>query len=211
MSKKLKEKQQRRLAAEQKRLRARREHRRSNLITIGIALIVGILVVALVLRDRVETGGPVGVSAAEAGCNEIQEHEPEGRQHVQEGVQVPYQTDPPTSGPHYAEWADPGFYEQPIPAEMLVHNLEHGQLVIWYDPDAPSDAIDDIREFADGNQPAMLAAPWPTIENPFSFTITGWAASQSCEQFSEEALAEFRQRYQGRGPEPVGIPTFSPD
>jgi hypothetical protein len=210
MSKKLKEKQQRRLAAEQKKLRARRRYRRSNMVTIGVAVVVGSLVVFAIMLERGAGDEAIGVAAAEAGCDQIEEHEPEGRQHVEDGVQVPYQTDPPTSGPHYAEWADPGFYEQPVPAENLVHNLEHGQLVIWYRPDASSEVLDDIRDFAEGTQPAILATPWPTIESPFSFTITGWAASQSCEQFSEDALAEFRQRYQGKGPEPVGIPTFDP-
>ena len=53
--------------------------------------------------------------------------------HIQVGEQhEPYNSDPPTSGPHYAQPAQAGFYDEALPDEQLVHNLEHGYIVIWY-------------------------------------------------------------------------------
>ncbi|NOH04996.1 MAG: DUF3105 domain-containing protein [Chloroflexi bacterium] len=49
-----------------------------------------------------------------------------------------YNSDPPTSGLHYATEARAGFYEENIytyPAAYLVHNLEHGYVIIWYNCD----------------------------------------------------------------------------
>ena len=46
-----------------------------------------------------------------------------------------YNSDPPTSGPHYAEEANEQFYDSnnyKFPAGYLVHNLEHGYVIFWY-------------------------------------------------------------------------------
>lgn len=208
MSKKLQEKQARRLAAEQRKAAQKAAQRRGNLITIGIALVVVIAVVALILREQGGDGGPIGVAESRAGCTDIETFDDQGRDHVEEGTQVEYETTPPTSGPHYGTPADPGYYASPQPPERLVHNLEHGQLVIWYDPAAPAAVRDDIEAFVDDNPVAFVAAPYDQVPEG-NFTITAWGASMSCEQFSEAALEDFRERYQGRGPENVGIPQFS--
>lgn len=55
-----------------------------------------------------------------------------GREHVPDGTQVQYNSNPPTSGSHYADWTRAGIYEQPIPNGHLVHSLEHGYVIISY-------------------------------------------------------------------------------
>jgi hypothetical protein len=53
-----------------------------------------------------------------------------------DGSHEPYNTDPPTSGAHYGNPMTPlaaGFYDTAIPDENLVHSLEHGYVIIWYD------------------------------------------------------------------------------
>jgi Protein of unknown function (DUF3105) len=61
--------------------------------------------------------------------------------HVQPPAPVNYLHDPPTSGCHYNLPAtgtglsapiEPGVYDQSIPAEYWVHNLEHGYVVVLY-------------------------------------------------------------------------------
>src|SRR2546430_4513483 len=56
--------------------------------------------------------------------------------HIQPPQRAQYQTDPPSSGPHYSipgqapvSW---GFSDQQIPPEYYVHNLEHGGVVLLY-------------------------------------------------------------------------------
>ena len=54
------------------------------------------------------------------------------RNHVPEGQSVAYSTTPPTSGDHWARWAHCGFYPDGLPDELIVHNLEHGNIVVSY-------------------------------------------------------------------------------
>lgn len=43
-----------------------------------------------------------------------------------------YSTVPPTSGRHWGAWSDCGFYNHPLPDELLGHNLEHGNIIVSY-------------------------------------------------------------------------------
>lgn len=55
-----------------------------------------------------------------------------GREHVPDGTVVEYNSNPPTSGPHFADWTRAGIYEKPISDGHLIHSLEHGYVIISY-------------------------------------------------------------------------------
>lgn len=55
-----------------------------------------------------------------------------GREHVPDGAVISYNSNPPTSGPHYEQWAKAGVYQSPVPDGYLVHSLEHGYVIISY-------------------------------------------------------------------------------
>lgn len=55
-----------------------------------------------------------------------------GRDHVPIGEQVKYNSNPPTSGPHYEDWVRSGVYEIPKDDGYLVHSLEHGYVIMSY-------------------------------------------------------------------------------
>ncbi len=57
----------------------------------------------------------------------------DGRDHKPEGTKIDYQFNPPTSGDHYASWITKGFYEESRPDPNLVHSMEHGYIIVWYD------------------------------------------------------------------------------
>jgi Protein of unknown function (DUF3105) len=217
VSRKLHDKQQRRLAEERRRKEQQRHARRRNLVTLGIVALVAVVVVALIVNERRAESGPVGVTKGEAGCTDIERFEEEGAQHVADGTDVQYETNPPTSGNHYGAPAEPGFYDvasgAQLPEERLVHNLEHGQIVFWYDPNN-EEVQDDLERLID-NQPTeyaltLLAAPNSSVQAPTGFTMTAWGAMQSCEGVSEDVINQFRTEFQGRGPETFAeIPPFT--
>lgn len=214
-SKKLEDKQRRRLAEERKKNALKKAHRRRNLVTTIMALAVAGGVVALVISDRNRITQEIenyGVAEAEANCGDVQEQEIQGADHIDVGApHEPYTTNPPTSGPHYNEAGlgpvRPGFYEDAAeaPPEGVVHNLEHGQIVIYYNPDAPEEVVSDI-ELAVKDEPlATVATPWTQFEDEETdLVLTAWGVSQPCEQVSQAVVNEFRRSFQGvTGPEPL--------
>ena len=217
MSKKLQEKQRRRLAEEKKRADQRRAQRRRNLVTSMIAIVVAAGVVWLVLSDssgtRSNEGKPLEpVSKAEAGCGDVMEADELEATHINQGDEhPPYNTNPPTTGAHNAAPLAPidtGFYSAEVEPEKILHNLEHGQIAIWYSPDAPQSTIDDIEQVTEQQPTATLAVPWDEIEAPSQLVLTAWGSLQECVLASQEVIDDFRRDFQGRGPENVGVPVF---
>ena len=120
-----------------KEMRRRERHRRQLVLQLFWSVVAVVAVVAL---------GYVGLQALKPrpGVNvPIM-----AVRHIQIGEQhEPYNSDPPTSGPHYAQPAQAGFYDEALPDEQLVHNLEHGYIVIWYNCTSLEEtACEDFKE-----------------------------------------------------------------
>src|SRR3954470_7951923 len=45
---------------------------------------------------------------------------------------VAWSTDPPSAGAHYGNWAVWNFYLDPVNPRMVVHNEEHGGMIMWW-------------------------------------------------------------------------------
>ena len=65
---------------------------------------------------------------------------------------VAYNSVPPSSGDHWSVAQRCGFFNDPVPDEQIVHNLEHSNIVISYnlpnqaDVDALEDVYDELEE-----------------------------------------------------------------
>lgn len=120
-----------------------------------------------------------------------------------------YNSDPPTSGPHYAQEAEAGFYDSniyPYPAGYLVHNLEHGYVIFWYncdllDESACSELKIQIRSIMDElGGVKLIAYPWNSIDVPL--VMTSWGRLQRLETFDAEKAKAFYRANLNRAPEP---------
>ncbi len=129
---------------------------------------------------------------------DIQKEESLGREHIDGPVD--YGTDFPTSGPHAPSPARPGFYDEPLPLEPLVHALEHGNIVIYYDQ--PSDAaMKVIRDWTDQYQgvwDAVIAVPHEGLGE--SIVLTSWQHRLELPKMDVRA-SFFVDAFRGRGPE----------
>ena len=218
MSKKLEDKRARRLEEERRRAQQHKDARRRTLTTTGIAVLVAAIVVALIVWERQGEQGassePIGVALAQADCSDVENFPDQGQQHIDVGApHEPYNSSPPSSGPHYSQPALPGFYPAELPPEQVVHNLEHGQIVIWYSPRLSDDVKDDIENYVErendkspGTTQPLLAVPFEGIEGGGSYAMTNWTNLQSCDEFSSEAVDEFRVMFQGLAPEQFAPP-----
>lgn len=135
--------------------------------------------------------------------------------HVEEGQDPgPYNTDPPTSGRHYANELDAGFYEEAdrdsisgFPEGYLVHNLEHGYIIFWYNCDLVTegectDLKSQIRSVLDReNNFKVIAFPWESLEVPV--VLTSWGQMQEFETFDPELAQSFVKQNRNQAPEPL--------
>ncbi|GEM85963.1 DUF3105 domain-containing protein [Meiothermus granaticius] len=123
-----------------------------------------------------------------------------GRGHT-EGQALSYSSDPPTSGTHSGSWVNPGFYSQAQPKEQLVHALEHGNVVVYYDPSAQA-AQDQLRAWAQqfsGSWDGLVVVPKLGLGQ--SVELTAWNKLLRLESWDAPAAAAFIDAFRGRGPE----------
>jgi hypothetical protein len=139
----------------------------------------------------------------------------QGRSHIEVGApHDPYNSDPPTSGPHYEQWADAGFYEAVAADEQLVHNLEHGYVIIWYNcsslsPDDCSNLKNDIRDTMGQvenspitHTPKLIAMPRPTMDRLLA--LTSWGRLDKFDAFDRQRILNFIRVFRDVAPEPSG-------
>jgi hypothetical protein len=165
-------------------------------------IIAGVVLGAIILAPVI-MGLFGGDDTPEVLQGRVQELPDEGRDHVPQGSQVDYGSDPPASGPHYDRWAPPGLYREDVPTGLLVHNLEHGHIVIYYNPATISDdaarKLTELTNEYDGQWDAVLAVP--RREDEFELILTAWTYKLELEEYDEELVDAFVDAYRGRGPE----------
>ena len=127
--------------------------------------------------------------------------------HIADGEQhEPYNSDPPTSGPHYGQPAKAGFYDEAMPDEQLIHNLEHGYVVIWYnctglDETACAALKTQIREVMNrAGLTKLIAVPRLSLSVPMAATT--WGRLYKPAAFNADELLEFIKEFRYKAPEP---------
>ncbi len=124
-----------------------------------------------------------------------------GRGHVPPGQAVPYGERFPTSGPHDSEWVEPGFYRTPQAPERLVHAVEHGNIVIYYDKpgDDVRQTLDSWTDLYGAQWSGIVVTPAPALGR--AVVLTAWRKVLRLDPFDGAAAAAFVDAYRGRGPE----------
>jgi hypothetical protein len=189
---------------------------------LGVVLLGGILAL-------VAFGGGDGSSAAISSkyCTEesFPGLQPEHRNTP--NAKVDYNSFPPSSGPHYAQWAPWGWYEDPIRQTILVHNLEHGGVVIQYGRDVSEGDIRKLQSFFQDDPNGLVVAPYPRLGREFA--LTAWNAPpydrtqtdvkdvdagngyvMTCTRFDGDAFEEFRDERRGKGGERYPVSDLVP-
>jgi hypothetical protein len=192
-------------------------------IVVGILVLLGGLgaVVTYAINDAKSQQLPnLGVSAEAASCDAVITDSGEGQgEHIGPGtpkadeLTAEYETVPPSSGPHFAAPAvsDRKFYtaEDRPPLETLVHNLEHGYTVLWYDGAKAKGKEQLLRDIAEqGNKQAeaqdkFLVVEWDTSRGAFPadkpYALAHWAKDagkrQLCGDLSGAVIVDFIKKF----------------
>jgi len=127
----------------------------------------------------------------------------EGHAQVPVGTVVAYNTDPPTSGNHYPVPWPGGFYTTPIAAGFLVHSLEHGGVVIYYDSAhiAPGDLqrLQGLAADHPGTFSQVVAVPRTDETHPV--ILTAWTHCLRLTLYDPVRIDDFLALLLGNGPE----------
>jgi hypothetical protein len=75
-------------------------------------------------------------------------------------------TDPPTSGSHLSSLSRYGFLGEPLVPEAVVHNMEHGAAVIWYQQNDSELAAQVLHQRADLGSECLVAESYPDMFSP---------------------------------------------
>lgn len=243
MAKKNERENQRRAVAEQLRKQQQRKERQRSMLILGacILVVLGLLTAALVpyIKNQREQNrianaklGDLGVSKSAAGCQEIKTVkntlplQKDKTYHLPTGTTIHYKDIPPAFGYHWPNFLAGSeirtFYtrEDRPEVERLVHSLEHGHTILWYDDTIKtgSKEYEQIQQIGEkvGLTSYLIAAPW-TSSDGGSFpsgkhiALTHWTAknegvTQLCAAPSGEVVGTFLKKYpKGDSTEPGAI------
>ncbi len=173
------------------------------LAVVGGAVVIGLVAVVVALLFG-------GSSSAYAGTIE-----PDGgRTHIADGTQGgPYTSVPATSGPHWQDPANWGVYTlgSPLAESQSIHNLEHGGIVVWYQPDKVSAAdISKLEDYVTGkvasSQFKFILSPWTGQDFGHPIAVTAWRWLLYLDAANTDAIDQFAAAHYGKSPEPLGGP-----
>jgi hypothetical protein len=173
----------------------------------GVAVVAGVIV-AIALAAGGGGDGGLREGLAAAGCT-AQTFPAMGRQHVEQLKKgFKYNSDPPTSGPHHPTPAIWNVYDTTVEQFRLVHNLEHGGLIVQYGDEVPQATVQQIVGWYRADPNGIIVAPLPRLGD--TIALTAWTHLASCPRFDEKAFDEFRDTYRGRGPERIPVEALQP-
>lgn len=195
---------------------------------LGIGLVV-VAVIGLIAWAVVQQGGGSSTQSAAAAAEQDQNQNLPGQwvdpgavypntgEHVvgtvpfcqdtstpvnAEGKVTCYHSNPPTSGPHSATDVPWGVYDKPVPKEQLVHNMEHGGVIVWYNCTNCDDLTAQIKNVVeeylrDGKE--LVMSPYPGMEEN-TIALTAWSRLDKfpTSDYTEDRLRRFVDAHERR-------------
>ena len=147
-----------------------------------------------------------------------------GRGHVPIGEKVDYNSNPPTSGPHYEDWVRSGVYTEPKDDRNLVHSLEHGYVIMHYRCNlgktsqeatasalaTPSGKLDSQSEcdqrksqletiYEKKGKKKLIVVVRPNLDT--NFALTAWSYIDKFDNFDKASIEKFIDAHLNNGPE----------
>lgn len=118
--------------------------------------------------------------------------------HISEraAADVVYNSNPPTSGPHFSAAVAPGIYQSYLPPGLTVHSLEHGRVVIHYRTGTPDDVVGMLESIAKRYAPNIVLTPNPEIET--SIALTAWGRIDKLDHYDEARISAFVEQLSAR-------------
>jgi hypothetical protein len=169
------------------------------MVVLGIALFLGVAVFLFMQEEKINE------LSVEERVTELapkgEEFPDQGREHIVPGqAHEPYNSNPPTSGPHLTNPADWGIHDAPLSDEQVVHNLEHGGIWITY-KDIDEQTKASLETVAKANPGSVIMSPRPS--NDDKIAVVAWTRLIRMDHYDEAAILEFIRANKNKAPEPL--------
>lgn len=125
----------------------------------------------------------------------------QGAAHVALDTKFGYNSNPPTSGPHFATPAEWGVYKEEIHDQVLIHNLEHGGIWVAYKPGINPEVASKLEVIAKEFGRKVIMAPRAANDSDIALAAWNHLDKFSVAEFSEERVRKFIKAYRNKGPE----------
>ncbi len=171
--------------------RARQLAVRRRRARVGLSVLIGVIAIGTIgflIVDKATLAELPGVTKADL----------EGRDHAVSGQPVGYATAAPTSGTHAATSPRCGIFTQQMPLEFAVHSLEHGAVVIWYQPSLATEEISGLVAMVNRFDDRVILSPNEALTQPV--VATAWTRFKAYDGADPE-IEQFIETYRNRGPE----------
>ena len=174
-------------------------------LTLGAILLLGAVILLLVLMFGGSTNTDPGAGARQQDA---------GRAHIPEGQQgTGYTSVPATSGQHWSSANSPGpwgVYTTAQPQEVMIHNMEHGGIVIWYQSSLDADGVAALTTFVQQQisqaQFKVILTPWSGVDFGHPIAVTAWDWLLYLDTPDLDKIRSFLNAHYGQSPEPFGGP-----
>jgi len=182
------------------RAQQKRAERRRNLIIIGaIAAVVAVVIGGVAWYAASRGGGSGSSASAEVIPPGVTGAAAQALAHDHVTGPVTYSVTPPVGGQHNATWMNCGVYDQPVPSERAVHNLEHGAIWITYRPSLPQSEVSQLRAFVEKQTMVSSAegapsrymdlTPYPGLPSPI--VVSSWGFQLKVSSPADPRLQQF--------------------
>ena len=170
-------------------------------VLTGLVVMAVIAIVFIWQSNQAVTAFEETAALGRPGLSSIKTERNNGSGHYEFGRPANYPVRFPSSGLHDPRWTEPGFYETPQNAGKLVHALEHGNVVIYYD-NPGSETLALLKLWSTlfvGQWSGIVVAPALGLGE--KIVLTTWRKKLRLKPFSEPTAAAFIDTFRGRGPE----------
>lgn len=188
---------------EQRRARQDARRRRRRFLYLVVSGVIGVLIIVSFAVQALPGGR--GQALQTGGTNQASYVDGVGEQQPimetavhRDGSTISYNTVPPASGDHYSTQAQCRFYGEEVRDEEVVHNLEHGHVVVSYNLSETED-IERLREIHNNlefNENWLVTRRYSKIGEG-EMALAAWGVLDRFDGVDEERIRRFYNTYRG--------------
>ncbi len=188
-----------------KREALKKQQLQRRILTIGgisLAVIAVIVIIVLAVNKSPSSTGLLGEEVLIQSADHVSEDTQPG----------PYNSNPPAGGNHFEEDFSAKFYQESdlatlprYPEGYLVHSLEHGYVIFWYNCQVPNTDCTALKQtiqkaMDETGGTKLIAFPWADMNIPLA--MTSWGRILKFDKPDPVLMKQFVERNRYQAPEP---------